>query len=48
VFRVRDGVMRRCGRDEVRGDELGPLVYELVEGVLAVGPGGAPDDRLER
>jgi hypothetical protein len=48
VFRVSDGVMRRRGRDEVGGDELGSLVDELVEGVLPVGPGGTPDDRLER
>src|SRR5215471_8163700 len=31
--------------DEITGDELGPLVYQLVEGVLAVRPWLAPDDR---
>src|SRR5215467_12175738 len=31
--------------DEITGDELGPLVYQLVEGVLAVRPRLAPDDR---
>ena len=41
-----DGVMRGSGGEEVCGDELGALVHELVEGVLAVGPGCAPDDGL--
>ena len=31
-------------RNEVRGDELGALVDELVEGVLAVGARLAPED----
>jgi hypothetical protein len=29
------------------GDELGALVDELVEGVLAVGPGLSPNNRLQ-
>jgi hypothetical protein len=38
----------RRGRDEeVCGDELGTLVYELVEGVLPIGSGSTPDDRLQ-
>ena len=48
VLGVGDGVLRGSGRDEVCGDELGPLVDELVEGVLSVGPSRTPDDRLER
>ena len=39
----------RRGRDqEVAGDDVGALVDELVEGVLAVGAGLAPDDRPGR
>ena len=34
-----------AGADEVAGDDLGALVDELVEGVLAVRAGLAPDDR---
>ena len=33
----------RCNK--VARDEPGPLVYQLVEGVLSVCPGLAPDDR---
>lgn len=33
--------------DEVCGDQLGSLVNELIERVLAVGSSGTPDDRLE-
>jgi len=32
--------------DEICGDQLGSLVNELVEGVLAVGSSGTPDNRL--
>ena len=39
--------MRRGRGEEVRRDELGTLVYELVEGVLPIGSGGTPDDRLQ-
>ena len=46
MFRVFDGVVRRCWGDEICRDELGALVYKLVEGVLAVGTGGTPDDGL--
>ena len=46
VQRVADGVVRRRGREEVGRDELRTLVHELVERVLAVRSGGAPDDRL--
>ncbi len=31
--------------DEIARDQLGPLVDELVERMLAVGPGLSPDDR---
>src|SRR5215475_6079900 len=31
--------------DEITGDKLCPLMYQLVEGVLAVRPRLAPDDR---
>ena len=47
VLRAGDGVLSRRGRDEVSGDELGALVHELVERVLAVRPRRAPDDRLQ-
>ena len=33
--------------DEICGDQLGSLVNELIERVLAVGSGGTPDDGLE-
>jgi hypothetical protein len=46
VLRARDRVVGRCRCEEVGGDELCALVDELVEGVLAVGAGGAPDDWL--
>ena len=46
MFRVFDGVVRRCWGDEICRDELGALVDKLVEGVLAVGTGGTPDDGL--
>ena len=39
--------MRRGRGEEVRRDELGTLVYELVEGVLPISSGGTPDDRLD-
>ena len=48
MFRVRDRVVRCCGRDEVSGDELRALVHELVEGMLTVCAGCAPDDWLRR
>ena len=38
-----DGVEGLYRGEEVAGDELCALVYELVEGVLAVGAGLAPD-----
>ena len=47
VLGAGDRVVRRRGREEVAGDELRALVHELVERVLAVGPGRAPDDGLE-
>ena len=40
---VAQRILAVDGGDEVRGDHLGPLVDELVEGVLAVGAGLAPD-----
>jgi hypothetical protein len=36
---VAQGVVRRCGCDEVTGHNLLALVNQLVEGVLAVGAG---------
>jgi hypothetical protein len=47
VLRLLDRVERRSGSQEVGRDELGALVDELVEGMLAVGAGSTPDDRLE-
>ena len=38
-------VMGLRGRQEVTRDKLGALMDELVEGVLTVGSGLAPDDR---
>lgn len=37
-------VVARCGRDEVRGDQLGALMDELVERMLAVGSRSSPQD----
>ena len=41
---VLDRIRRVGDGDEVRGDEPGALVDELVEGVLAVGARLAPED----
>ena len=41
---LAEGILRFDGREEVGGDEAGALVDELIEGVLAVGAGLAPDD----
>ena len=46
VLRVGDGVVGGGRGDEVGRDQLRSLVHELVERVLAVGPGRAPDDGL--
>ena len=43
---MRDGVVRRGGRDKVCGDEFRALVNELIERVLPVGARGAPDNGL--
>ena len=45
--RAAQRIVRRGRGEEVRRDELGTLVYELVEGVLPIGSGGTPDDRLQ-
>ena len=42
---VAQRVLALGGGQEVAGDQLGALVDQLVEGVLAVGAGLAPDDR---
>lgn len=47
VLRVRNRVMRRGRGYEVRWNEFGALMYELIEGVLAIGASCAPDDWLE-
>lgn len=46
MFGVRDGVVSCGGGEEVRGDDFGTLVDELVEGVLAVCSRCTPDYRL--
>ena len=46
VLRLLDGIVCRRWSDEVGGNELGTLVDELVERVLAICAGGTPDDRL--
>jgi hypothetical protein len=43
VFASGDGVVRVGRCQEIGGDELGALVQELVEGVLAISAGCAPD-----
>lgn len=43
---MRDGVVRRGGRDKVRRDELRALVNKLVERVLPVRARGTPDNGL--
>lgn len=45
VLVVADGIVGLGGKDEVRGDELGALMKELVEGVLGVGGRLAEEDR---
>ena len=42
---IAQRVVALAKADEVAGDQLGALVDELVEGVLPVGAGLAPDDR---
>jgi hypothetical protein len=42
---VSDGVVALGRGDEVAGNEPGALVDQLVERVLSVGPGLAPDNR---
>ena len=41
---VAERVVVSHGGEEVARDQLGALVDQLVEGVLAVGAGLAPDD----
>ena len=43
---VGDGVVWGSGSEEVSRDDLGSLVNELVEWVLAVGTSSTPNDRL--
>ena len=43
---VADRVKGSGRGDEIGGDQLGPLVNELVEGVLAISSSSTPDDRL--
>lgn len=45
VLAVADGIVGLRGSDKICGDDAGALVDELVEGVLAVGTGLAPNDR---
>jgi hypothetical protein len=47
VKRVTDRIKGSGGGDEIGGDQLGPLVNELVERVLTVGSSSTPDDRLK-
>ena len=47
VFRVSDWVVSRRRCDEISGDELRALVYELIEGVLPVCASCSPDDWLQ-
>jgi hypothetical protein len=47
VFGFVDGVVRSCWGDEIGWDDFGTLVDELVEGMLAVGACGSPDNGLE-
>src|SRR5215467_9642647 len=42
---VAEGVQSLAKSDEVARHEFGALVNQLVEGVLAVGAGLAPEDR---
>lgn len=42
---VSHGIMADCWRDEIAGDDSGPLMDDLVKGVLAVRPGFASDNR---
>lgn len=42
---LSEGIMARSRRDKVRRDELGALVHELVERVLAIRSRGPPQNR---
>ena len=42
---IADRVMTDCGSQEIRGDQFGSLVNELVKGMLAIGSGFSPDNR---
>jgi hypothetical protein len=46
MLRAVDGVVGRSGSDEVGRDDLGALMDELVERVLAVGAGCSPNNGL--
>src|SRR5439155_20577858 len=48
VVMAAERVERLAKRDEVAGDEPGPLMDQLVEGVLAVGSRLAPVDGASR
>lgn len=48
VVMVTERVKRLDGSEEITGDELGALVDELVEGMLAVGARLTPDDGASR
>ena len=44
---VTDRVKSGGGGDKIRGDQLGSLVNELIERMLAVSSSSTPDDGLE-
>lgn len=46
MFGMFNRIMGTGGSDKVGRDEFGTLMNELVKGVLAVGTGCSPDDRL--
>src|SRR5437588_459157 len=48
VVVAADGIQRLCKCDEVAGNEPGPLVKQLIEGMLAIGARLAPIYRARR
>ena len=48
VLVVAERIQRVVEADEVARDQLGSLMDQLVEGMLAVGSGFAPEDRSGR
>ena len=42
---VSDGIVTDSGCDEIAGDQFRPLMNQLIEGMLPIRPGFAPNHR---